>query len=50
MSIGIGPLFFHEKYNIWLAMLGLLVIIGACYSEMRIQRSKLQAQANEQVL
>jgi poly-gamma-glutamate system protein len=50
MSIGIGALFFHEKYNISLAFLGLFLIIGACYWEMRMQRRRLQIEANEQLI
>ena len=50
MSIGIGALFFHEKYNIWLAFIGLLIIIAVCYGEMRVQWHQKKTEAVEQLL
>lgn len=50
MSIGIGPLFFHEKYNIWYALISLFIILGACYSEMRAQLRYKRLEASEQLL
>lgn len=50
MSIGVGTLFFHEKYNIWLALLGLLVIVATCYAEMRMQWQQKKAEADEQLI
>lgn len=50
MSIGVGPLFFHEKYNILLALIGLIIIIAACYFEMRAQWKEQKHEADEQLL
>ena len=50
MSIGIGPLFFHEKYNILLAFIGLLIIISVCYWEMREQWKGQKAEADDQLI
>lgn len=50
MSIGIGSLFFHEKYNIWLALLGLIIIVGVCYTEMRMQWHQKKKEADEQLV
>ena len=49
-SIGVGSLFFHEKYNIAWAFLGLIVIVLVCYIEMRMQRHKKVVEAQEQLL
>ncbi len=50
LSIGIGSLFFHEKYNILLAFIGLLIIIAVCYGEMRVQWRQKKAEADEQLV
>lgn len=49
MSIGIGSLFFHEKYNIGLAILGLFIIIFVCYAEYLLQKRKSVKEAAEQL-
>ena len=50
MSIGVGPLFFHAKYNIFLAFFGLLVIVAVCYWEMWIQHRKKTIEARSQLI
>jgi poly-gamma-glutamate system protein len=50
MGIGVGPLFFHEKYNIWYALISLLIIIGVCWVEMRLQVKQKKAEASEQLI
>lgn len=49
-SIGVGTLFFHEKYNIAWAFIGLIIIVLVCYIEMRMQRHKKVIEAQEQLL
>lgn len=50
MGIGVGPLFFHEKYNIWYALISLLIIVCACWAEMRLQVKQKQLEAAEELL
>lgn len=50
IGIGYGPLFFHEKYNIWYALLSLIIIIGVCWAEMRLQIQQKEIEANEQLI
>lgn len=49
-SIGIGPLFFHEKYNIAWAAFGLIIIVLVCYIEMWMQRRKKTMEASQQLI
>ncbi len=47
MLIGVGPLFFHLQYNIWLAVISLLIIVAACWLEKKAQLKQKQAEADE---
>ncbi len=50
MGIGVGDLFFHQKYNIFYAFISLIIIIVACFFEMRMQRNKKLEEAKEQLI
>jgi poly-gamma-glutamate system protein len=50
MGIGVGTLFFHEKYNIFYAFISLLIIILACWWEMQLQLKQKKQEAAEQLV
>ncbi len=50
MSIGAGALFFHEKYNIFYAFISLMIIIIACFIEVKIQTNRKREEAAQQLI
>lgn len=49
-GIGYGPLFFHEKYNLWYALISLIIIIAVCWVEMRLQLQQKSIEADDQII
>lgn len=50
MGIGRGPLFFTQRYNLWLALISLIIIFVMCWTQVRIQLTQKHVQAGEQNL
>lgn len=50
VGIGYGPLFYHEKYNLWYVFFSLIILVCVCWVQMRLQLQQKQIEANEQLL
>lgn len=46
-GIGVGPLFYMQRYNLWLAALGLVIIMLFCAALVKIQLIQKKAQAGD---
>lgn len=47
MKIGVGPLFYIKRYNIWLAIGSLFIILLVCWLQVNIQTIQKREQAGE---